>query len=87
MKGEQGAVGPIGPQGIQEVVGPTGATGPQGAMGNANVQQINFTDCTHNGTTDLFFGFPSATSAETVEKSLVHVYVKQTASTSKVFNF
>lgn len=74
-KGEQGAVGPAGPQGIQGVAGPTG---PQGAPGNANVQQINFTERTHTGTSDLFFGFPASTTVETVEKSLVHLYVKQT---------
>lgn len=82
-KGEEGAIGPAGPQGIQGVAGPTG---PQGATGTANVQQINFTERTHTGITDLFFGFPPATTVETVEKSLVHVYVKQTVKVANGAN-
>ncbi len=82
-KGEQGAVGPAGPQGIQGAAGPAG---PQGAIGTANIQQINFTERTHTGITDLFFGFPAATTVETVEKSLVHVYVKQTVKAANGAN-
>lgn len=82
-KGEQGSVGPAGPQGIQGAADPAG---PQGAAGTANVQQINFAEHTHTGITDLFLGLPAATTVETVEKSLVHIYVKQTVKAANRAN-
>ena len=60
--------------------------GEQGSVGTANVQQINFAERTHTGITDLFLGLPAATTVETVEKSLVHIYVKQTVKAANRAN-
>lgn len=84
-KGPQGDPGPAGPQGATGAAGPAGATGPAGPKGDpgtANVQQINFTAKTHDGSKDLFFAFPAALTTDVVNRSLFYVYVQQSVKAS-----
>ncbi len=77
-KGPQGDPGPNGATGTQGPAGPAGPAGTVGAPGNANVQQISFAARTHTGAADLFMALPAALTTETLDKSLLYVYVKQT---------
>ncbi|GAB3929677.1 collagen-like protein [Larkinella terrae] len=79
-QGLEGPEGPQGPQGVQGAQGPkgdTGATGAKGADGSSNVQQINYSARSHDGSNDLLLALPQAINRDVVDKSMFYVYVKQ----------